>query len=314
MNELITLAQVGPFHLTSYGLNVMLGAALAIVLTCCLGRKAHGLNACLSLSLAAASAAVLGARVFYCATMYSSFLSDYVEQGGLRYMLQLWEGGYNLYGGVLGGAAGILLYAKATGRKPLPLLDLAAPGGALALCFIRLAEYNTLQGMGPDMEAEILHFFPVAMRTIYDSWAIPVFFWEALAALLIMVVSLAVRPWYEGRTAGNFIVLLGTTQIILDSLRADEFIRFGFVHFNMVAAAVTVFFILVLRMRRAARENRKGSWQTVRCVLFFLAVAIVILLEFALDKSSIENWILYLIMLASLCMMTAAVLVEHPKA
>ena len=43
-------------------------------------------------------------------------------------------------------------------------------------------EYFTMQGTGLDMENEALWFFPLAAESQYG-WRLPVFFYEALAAL-----------------------------------------------------------------------------------------------------------------------------------
>jgi hypothetical protein len=39
-----------------------------------------------------------------------------IDLGGAGFIPQLWQGGYTLYGAILGGGAGPWLYAKATGR------------------------------------------------------------------------------------------------------------------------------------------------------------------------------------------------------
>ena len=50
--------------------------------------------------------------------------------------------------------------------------------------------------------------------------------------------------------------------------------------------------------------------ETVRVLIFLLAVVLCILIEFALDKSSIDNHLLYAIMFLALTALSAAVLKE----
>ncbi len=70
-----------------------------------------------------------------------------VDLGGSTFFWQFWQGGYTLYGGILGGMGAIALYAKLTKQKALPLLDAVTPGALLALCGLRLAEGFTGAGL-----------------------------------------------------------------------------------------------------------------------------------------------------------------------
>lgn len=312
MNELRILLSGGPFTLTAYGLCVAVGALLAIVMTVLMGRGRLGIDGCLSMSLAAGVGAILGARMVYCLTMLDFILYD---MGGAEFIPQLWQGGYSLYGAVLGGMLGVWLYARATRRKTAQLLDLAAPGAALAIAVIRSAEYFTGQGLGHYIDAEEMMRFPFAVESLYGDWQMPVFFYEAVAAVIILAVVLAMRRHgCEGCMAETFIILLGLTQIILESWREDEFIRFGFVRFNQLAAAITLGVVLALRILRQVKENGLHAWQIIRGVLFLAGIGIIIALEFALDKSSIDNTILYGMMAAALIVMGISLLKNrHPK-
>ena len=52
------------------------------------------------------------------------------------------------------------------------------------------------------------------------------------------------------------------------------------------------------------------AWQIARIVLFVLCIAMVILIEFALDKSPIDNTLLYAVMALTLCVMGFVMLKE----
>lgn len=306
MSETTILMTVGPFTVTAFGLCVVLGALAGIVLAAALGKKNPGVNATLSLGLATMLGAVLGGRIAYCLTMLDFIL---VDLGGAGFIPQLWQGGYTLYGAVLGGGAGAFLYAKAA-RKPVGrMLDLAAVGGAVALMAERIGEKFTSQGLGEYIWEDAWCRFPFAVQSVYEDWQIPVFFYEALAALVICVVlCLMVNRKAEGRAAETFIILLGVTQVILESLREDEFIRFGFVRFSQLAAAITMAAVMFLRLGRMVKAGGWRPWQILRLVLFLLGIVGIILIEFALDKSSIDNVVLYFVMAGTLAVMAVAML------
>ena len=230
---------------------------------------------------------------------------------GMPFILHPWEGGYTLYGAVLGCMAGVALYAKCTHQKAGKLFDTLVPGAALALCCIRLGEYFTSQGLGHYVEEEALQVFPFAVLSMDENWQQPVFLWEAAAALVIGIVLLAQRkPRREGALGEQFLTLLGATQIFLESHREDECIRFGFVRFSQVAAIVVIAAVFFKRIRARVKAHGWRAGETVRVLIFLLAVVLCILIEFALDKSSIDNHLLYAIMFLALTALSAAVLKE----
>ena len=208
---------------------------------------------------------------------------------------------------MLGAALGIWLYGRVTRRSPGKLADVAAPGAALALCVIRLGDYFTGQGLGHYVEEEALQRFPFAVQNLYEDWQQPVFLFEALAALVICLVLLGSR---EARRPGalgeRLLLLLGATQIFLESHREDECIRFGFVRFTQVAAIVIIAAVFAYRLVLRVRSRGWSGGTVARMVVFVLMIALCVGIEFALDKSSINNHLLYAVMAAGLAVLTAA--------
>lgn len=296
---------VGLFRLTAYGLCVAVGALLAALLTAWLGRRRRQLRALLGGMLWSALGALLGARILYCATMIESIAVDF----GYGFILRFWEGGYTLYGGVLGGLAGAALYARIFKQPLKPLLDILAPGAALFVAAARLGETFTAQGLGFFIDDAALQWFPLAVRDAYGYWAAPVYVYEAAAALIIGVICAAALPRKRaGTSATLFLALLSLTQILLDSWRQDEYIRFGFVHWNQLAAVATLAVLLTLSVWRRVKNAGWDAWQVMRGIAFAILTGVLIWVEFALDKSNIDNLILYIIMAAALAAMGYAVL------
>ena len=272
MNELIKLFFIGHLPVTAYALCVALGALLGTLVTVKLLSRRIGLNGSLSLCLAVIPCALLGARLFYTLTNFSYIQIDLSYDMG-AFLWQLWEGGYTLYGGILGGMAAVWLYARVTGKQAGELLNLTAPGAALALMVIRLGEYFTGQGLGKMVNMESLQFFPLAVPDLWEDWVMPVFFYEALAAGIVAVIAWQlVRK--EGHAAEVFIVLVSLTQILFESWRMDEFIRFGFVRFNQIVSAVLMAAVLAMRI---ARAEKKRGWQIVRVILFLACMGASVL-------------------------------------
>ena len=306
MNELVMLFSVGPLPVTAYALCLTLGALLGALVTVALGRRRLGLDASLSLCLTVLPCALIGARLLYFLTNLQYIQIDLGYSLG-SFLWQPWEGGYTLYGAVLGGLAGVWLYARLTHKPFAVLIDLIAPGAALALALARLGESFTSQGLGKIIDSEALHFFPLAVQDVWGDWAMPVFFYEALAAAIIAVIAWQVLR-RGGPAAEVAIVLLGLQQVILESWRMDEFIRFGFVRFNQIVSAVLMAAVLALRIARAVRSRGWSAWQTLRIILYLVGIGVIIAIEFALDKSTIDNRLLYVVMAGTLAVMGISLL------
>lgn len=285
------LFQSGSLRLTAYGLCILAGVLAGVQL--CIPKK----KVLPVLPWVIAGALILGHAfwVFFCPSAYTEGIGTF----GL--MLQLWRGGYTLYGALLGGALGALAGARLQKLRPLEVLDALAPGACAAILFGRLGEYFSGQGFGNMVEQESFCFFPVAYCTYndgdYQEWSYAVWLWEALAALVLLgILLLLLRKAPEGRKTAVFITFLGTTQILLEQMRRDDFVRLNpFVRFSQIAAALTILALLIYLCVR----YRPSALQV--CLTFaalLAAVAAVMMVEFVFDKPQM-TWILYLSLAAS---------------
>ncbi len=119
-----TLAEVGPFTLTWHGLFTAVGIVAGVLLSVWLANR-DGIPSDVGqeIALVGVPAAIVGARLFYVAEHWNDFSSDLPN-----IVLGITEGGITLYGGLIGGALGGLIYAL---WQKLPIgiaLDAAAPG------------------------------------------------------------------------------------------------------------------------------------------------------------------------------------------
>jgi len=136
-----------------------------------------------------------------------------------------------------------------------------------------------------------------------------VYVFEAFAAFVIAAVCLrAALHSRPGMATALLFTLVSLSQILLDSWRHDEYIRFGFVHFNQLAAVATLAVLLLIRVFHRVKQSGWNAWHIIRSAAFAPLVGVLIWVEFALEKSDISNVILYCIMAAALCAMGVLVL------
>jgi phosphatidylglycerol:prolipoprotein diacylglycerol transferase len=301
------------FAVYAYSLCTAAGLALGLALLA-ISAKAAGERAELALrfGLWALPLGVIGARLMYCAMQAEMFWEEY----GVSFVFALTWGGFALAGAMLGVLCAALICA---GRSRLPaarMLDLVAPAGALALACARFAEVFTLGGLGREVEDPALWRFPLAVpHALYEGelWCVPVFFWEGLAALLIAGLLFALgNAWRRERRQGDiaalFALIFGASQVLLESLRQDAFLRWGFVRVNQLVCVGLMLAAAVFWGRAALRAGATKGRLLPVAALQLMGIGVLIAIEFALDKSDIPNLLLYAGMAAVLLIMVAAAL------
>jgi phosphatidylglycerol:prolipoprotein diacylglycerol transferase len=118
------LARYGPFFLYAYTVILGLGLLAALGLTARLARRRE-MGDWLDGALAAGIGALLAGRAVFIALNRSYFAENPAEAW------QFWLGGLNYHGALLGGLAGLWLWARLTGRPFNLYAGLFAPGLAL---------------------------------------------------------------------------------------------------------------------------------------------------------------------------------------
>ncbi len=283
---------------TLYALLLVCAFAAGLLLMCVNQRKA-GLRTDTTeiFALLALPLGLVGARVFYVLAR----LPLYMEIG-LGNVLRLWDGGFALWGAVGGAVVAAILTAKITKQSAVKLLDALAAPAALTIAIARFAEFASGEGIGLEVESELLQFFPLAVfDPEWEVWFFAIFMVEGIAALIIC----ALLQWKNfprtGDKAKLFFVLYCSVQILLESLRRDQFLRWLFVRVSQLTAVLVLgglMFYALYKWLKAAKASRMAVKSLViNWVIFLLGVGICIAMEFAVDKSAdMPVWLCYSIM------------------
>ena len=302
MQPILTL---GSLYVTPYSLTVLAGVLAGLLLV---WRK----KAVRPLLPAVILGALLLGHICWC-----FFCPPDLEaaEGIFFMMLRPWQGGYTLYGALLGGALGALVAGKMAGVKWLDALDALAPGACAVILFARVGEVFTGEGIGRWAEMDWTHFFPLSVCTyqdeFYEEWRYLVWFWEALAALILIVALLkreSKAP--RGHQAAVFLTVLGTTQILLEQMRRDNYLRvIIFVRVNQLAAILTILIVLAALLVRNRPGKSAVFWSLAALVLAALADMAA---EFVFDKYEYAPF-LYISMPLAAAAFAALMLTQRKK-
>ena len=209
---------------------------------------------------------LLGSRMVYCAVNAGFYLHDIQSPTA---MLRVWEGGLSLAGALSFAALGGWFAAKTCKIPAREILDLLAP----ALLFFATWSYLSAgligAGYGPE-DGFPLTVIQGEMRM--DTAKVTFTF--------LLILSVLRRDFPRGA------FLYGSIMILLESLRRDGHMMWGFVHaeqiFDLCMALPALLYFAV---------KIKRFWLAIGATA--LMAGIVIVLEFALDRSPISDGLLY---------------------
>ena len=317
--------RLGPVVLYPYGL--CLAAGTAVCLLWMHAREKKGLLPFGTVSRFAVWSiplAVLFARLGH----FLVCLNWYLAKGPAA-VLDFTAGGYMLYGAMAGVALAGWIAAKRSGCPAGAVLDAAAVPAGLLVFAGRMAEPLVGLGYGHDIEEWFdpwmekafltwedpspLYRFPFGLQNYYQVWCFGVFFLEALAALAIFVILATRKTRRPGTKALFFLVLYAGTQAVLESMRYDAVLRWGFVKVNQLLALPVFLLAVTVALRRIPRENRTAADFVLGYGGTLLGCGIIMAMEFALEqKIGFLSWmrmdLCYLVMaLAAVWMILCAV-------
>ena len=189
-----------------------------------------------------------GARLYYVIFSWAEFQNDLFD------ILMVWKGGLSIYGGIIGGAAGIVMYTIRSQMPVLPFLDVFALGLPLAQSIGRWGNFFNQEAFGTPttlpwgmyVEPQFRPFEYLFVQSfhpafLYESvWNLFVFF------LLVYLVRTGITA-SAGRLAGTYLILYSIGRYFIESLRVDSFFIHSFrvdqitAQVMMIAGAIILF-------------------------------------------------------------------------
>jgi phosphatidylglycerol---prolipoprotein diacylglyceryl transferase len=263
---------IGSFIIHFYGLIIMFGALAAAYLSY-VRAKARNLEADRIWDMVtwALIGGILGARIWHLMTptpeMIQEGLTTYYYLTHPLDAIAIWQGGLAIFGGVIGGALAVFIYARKTHQNFLVWADMIAPGLILAQGIGRWGNFVNQEVYGSPSTLPWAIFIDQAHRlpgfTQFSTYH-PLFFYEFLWNVLVMAALL----WLDKRfsnwlKAGDLILFYligyGVGRYFLEFIRLDIPLVGG-VNVNQYAfgvVAVLAGIIVFLRHRSSVSRETK---------------------------------------------------------
>jgi phosphatidylglycerol---prolipoprotein diacylglyceryl transferase len=259
------LFEAGPFALRYYGLFIALGIALGTWIAAReLNRRGYDGTLALDALYFVVPLGFIGARLYHVITDYELYADDPFPR-----VFEVWNGGLGIYGAVIGGFVGLLIFARVRGVNPLILADVAAPGLALAQAVGRWGNYfnQELFGRPSDLPWAIEispENRPPGFRDVETFH--PTFLYESMWDVLVAFVLLFVarrfaRSLKNGDIALLYVSLYSLGRFFVEALRIDPAFLIGEgIRGNLfVASVLALTFALILFLRHASTGRKRPT-------------------------------------------------------
>ena len=243
---------IGSLEIHWYGVLIALGMLLAVLYGC--GRsKQFGLkdDDLIDGVLCIVPFAVICARLYYCIFRW--------EEGGFAAnplsVLFIWEGGLAIYGGVIGAAIGIVVYAlvKKDKVRLTTVLDLTGIGFLIGQSIGRWGNFFNREAFGAETDS-FLRMGLMDSLTGEVTYYHPTFLYESLWNFcgFLLLHFLSKKRKYDGQVALGYVAWYGLGRALIEGLRTDSLYLGPFRVSQLLAAvscfaAVTVLVIMALR-------------------------------------------------------------------
>lgn len=263
---------IGSLHIAWYGVLIATGMLVAI-LFCWFFAKYRGVKSdtFIGVALWVIPLSIIGARLYYIA--FSGRSWGFVEA------LQIWHGGMAIYGGVIGGALGLLIYTLIHKKNFFDYGDIIVPGLILAQSIGRWGNFINQEAFGWPVTNPAYQTFPFAVYIEHcvqegctcggSGWHMATFFYESYLNLIgfAILAILLVYVRKRGTVVAGYFIWYGVVRAIVETFRTDAlFIGNSSLRVSQLLSIILVFvglcmlfYIYILPIIKAKRNKNTNN-------------------------------------------------------
>ncbi len=271
------LFQIGPLAVHWYGVLIVTGIILGANVAAYLAKQAgKDPEIVWDMLMIVVILAIVGARLYHVFSQPSNGLLgwSYYKENPLE-ALYIWNGGLGVYGAIVGGALGVILFCLKRKLRPLQWLDFAAPGMAIGQSIGRWGNFINIELYGPPTTLPWGLRVPANNRIMpytnmlkYPENTLfhPTFLYESLAALLLCLLLLWIaRRWHarlqEGDLLASYFIGYAIIRFFTEMLRPDAW-KIGTIATAQLVAIILCIGGVAFLLVRHLWLPRKGQAQT----------------------------------------------------
>ena len=259
---------IGNFEIAWYSIYILVGVLLASILFLMEAKKYEiDMDFCINMIFWTVIFGIIGARLYYVLFNLDYYMANPVE------IIQIWNGGLAIHGGIIGGLLFIVLYTLKYKVRILKITDMAVVGLIIAQAIGRWGNFFNQEAHGPEVGREVLEglkFIPefiINGMNIGGTYFHPTFYYESLWCILGFIVLLLVRKFVEylrvGQLTGIYLIWYSVGRIFIEGLRTDSLMLGNFKIAQLVSIALIIIgLILLLKdIKKSKFENRYDDYE-----------------------------------------------------
>ncbi|MBQ8136018.1 MAG: prolipoprotein diacylglyceryl transferase [Clostridia bacterium] len=297
LNENAAIVYFLGLRVYAWGLYLALGVSLACACFALRARRSLPGGSAAAVCVLSILMGFAVSRLCYCA-----FDGKIRQVLSLKSVFLVTAGGYSMFGALLGAGLGAVVTGKALKLPVLRILDLLAPCLFLFIAAERLGEGH-LEGFGISrpLISRITGWNLVIYHDEYEDY-LATYLIESLLALLLFAITMPKNT--DDRRQGDVtltcMLLYGLSQVLMESLRFDQHMRFSFVSVQQILFMCLAAAALFVRCRQLQSLGRGKKLRIAMYICVPVLVALLVLMEFLIDRSDFDKVLLYIIYIALL--------------
>ena len=199
--------------------------------------------------------AIICARLYYCFFSWDSYKAEPLK------ILYIWEGGLAIYGGVIGAAIGVVVFALIKRKKVrlTAVLDLVAIAFLIGQSVGRWGNFFNREAFGAEYDG-FLRMGLMNKVTEQYIFVHPTFLYESIWNLLgfIGLHFLSKIRKYDGQIALGYVFWYGLGRTFIEGLRADS-LYWGSFRVSQLLAAISCFAAAIALILLAFKKHDKAK-------------------------------------------------------
>ena len=205
---------------------------------------------------------IIGARLYYVLFNLPYYLNNPIE------ILEIWNGGLAIHGGIITGLLFIIYYCKKHEVNLWKMLDIIVVGLIIAQAIGRWGNFFNSEAYGPITTEENLRSlgipgFVINGMYILGEYRQPTFFYESVWCLFGFCAMLLIRNYKYlkiGQLTGFYLIWYGIIRFIIEAMRTDS-LMLGPIKMAQLVSIVFVIsgIIIFIKNIKNKKENLYNS-------------------------------------------------------
>lgn len=202
-------------------------------------------------------AGLIGARLYYVLFNFDLY------RGNLLEILEVWNGGLAIHGGIIGGMIAIYFYTKKYKVRTIRFFDFIAPYLLLGQSIGRWGNFFNGEAHGVATtinHLESLHIPDFIIKGMYIDgiYYTPTFLYESLWCLLGFCILIAIRKserLHVGELTGCYMIFYSVGRFFIEASRTDSLMLVGLKVAQIISIVLFIVGIIIIIVAR-----RKGKF------------------------------------------------------